>query len=117
MQKLKTSDYIEILKYYNQPIPKINKKGRKIIKRKAEKILAEKLCRCIKSVNKYNAKDESRAIGICKNSVIKQKKLKINRSSAILSGLLDFVSYSVDVCANSTFKSKILNPMPIFRSE
>ena len=78
MQKLKTSDYIEILKYYNQPIPKINKKGRKTIKRKAEKILAEKLCRCIKSVSK-NITDESRAIGICRNSVIKQKKLKINR--------------------------------------
>ena len=79
MQKLKTSDYIEILKYYNQPIPKINKKGRKTIKRKAEKILAEKLCRCIKSVTKYNTEYESRAIGICRNSVIKQKKLKINR--------------------------------------
>ena len=36
MFKLKTSDYIEILKYYNKPIPKINKRNRRIIKIKAE---------------------------------------------------------------------------------
>ena len=39
MQKLKISDYIEILKYYNKPIPKINKEGRKMIRREAEKII------------------------------------------------------------------------------
>ena len=61
MYKLNTNDYIQILNYYNIPIPKgKNKKNKgvqthkftkaekKKIKEIAEKILAEKLCRCIK---------------------------------------------------------------------
>ena len=78
--KLNTQDYIEILKYYNQPIPKLNKKNRKTIKKQAENILAEKLCRCIKSVKKYyKDKNEKRAIPICINSVLHKKNLKPNR--------------------------------------
>lgn len=78
MYKLITKDYIEILKYYNIPIPKKTKKNRKQIKKIAEAILAEKLCRCIKVVDNTKLKDEQRAIAICINSVIQKKKLKVH---------------------------------------
>ena len=75
--KLITKDYIEILKYYNHPIPKITKKNRKKIKKQAENILAEKLCRCIKSVEKqYKGNNEKRTIGLCVKSVLHKKNLK-----------------------------------------
>ena len=77
MYKLSTKDYIEILKFYNVPIPKKIKNKRKIIKTIAEDILAEKLCRCIKIVDRTKLKDEERAIAICINSVIQKKKLKV----------------------------------------
>ena len=77
MYKLTTKDYIEILRYYNIPIPKKTKKNRRIIKKIAEDILAEKLCRCIKVVDNTKLKDEQRAIAICINSVIQKKKLKV----------------------------------------
>ena len=64
MQKLNLNDYIDILKYYKQPIPKINKEGRKTLRREAEKILAENLCRRIKSSDKENKKHESTSINI-----------------------------------------------------
>ena len=66
-------DYKKILKYYNITMPKTRLKTKNM----AEKILAEKLCRCIKKVPNEN-KSESRAIGICNYSVIKRKNLKIN---------------------------------------
>jgi hypothetical protein len=70
--RLSKNDYIAILKYYN--IDSSNMKS-SIIKNKAEKILAEKLCRCIKKVDK----DETKSIPICKNSVFTKKHLKISR--------------------------------------
>ena len=96
MYKLNTNDYIQILNYYNIPIPKgKNRKNRKNkntqphkftkveknrIKEIAEKILAEKLCRCIKSVDKYyKDNDEKRSIAICKKSVIQKKQLRSHK--------------------------------------
>ena len=79
---LTKEDYIKILNYYN-----INycKKSSKYIKRKAETILADKLCKCIKKVNDNdndNDNDnESRAIGICKNSVLTKKHLTVGKFS------------------------------------
>lgn len=64
MQKLKISDYIEILKYYNKPIPKINKEGRKMIRRQAEKIINDNICTCIKLTDKDNSKQDSLSITI-----------------------------------------------------
>ena len=68
--KLIKQDYVDILNYYavnfndNLPI--------KILKKMTEKIIAEKLCRCIKKVpNQYFP--QSRAIGICNWSVIQKK--------------------------------------------
>jgi hypothetical protein len=86
--RLSENDYISILKYYN-----IDFTGMKInvIKKKAEGILAKKLCRCIKSVDKYknnksnkhnknnkHNKKEAKAIAVCKNSVLTRKHLKIS---------------------------------------
>ena len=91
--RLSLKDYISVLKYYKIDASNM-KKGE--IKKKAEGILAEKLCRCIKKVDKSlkgerkskskgkgkgkgngNSKKntESRAIAICKNSVLTKKKL------------------------------------------
>lgn len=75
--KLTRSEYIEILNFYNinfnQNMP-LN-----LLRKSVEKIIATKLCRCIKKVN--NETHESRAIGICNKSVIKNKNLAIYKFS------------------------------------
>lgn len=73
--KLTKDDYINILEYYNI---KINKNlPFSSLKKLVEKIIAEKLCSCVKKVHNDNHV-ESRAIGICNYSVVKRKNLKIN---------------------------------------
>jgi hypothetical protein len=80
--RLSPKDYISILKFYDIDISKMKAKE---IKQQAEAILAEKLCRCIKSVDKRNKKvnktdntaSENKAIAVCKNSVLTKKHLKI----------------------------------------
>jgi len=47
-KRLTTNDYINVLKYYKQDIPSSNLS----IKSRAEEILAQKLCKCIKKVDK-----------------------------------------------------------------
>jgi hypothetical protein len=78
---LTQSDYIKILKYYKMRIPN----SAKTVKRDAEKMLATKLCRCIKKVGVGNepatigeqrAIGEPVAIGICTRSVINRKGLR-----------------------------------------
>tara|TARA_Y100000741_G_scaffold14141_2_gene11184 strand:- start:1634 stop:1993 length:360 start_codon:yes stop_codon:yes gene_type:complete len=76
--KLIKQDYIDILNFYainfseNLPI--------KLLKKMTEKIIAEKLCRCIKKVPNKDY-PESRAIGICNWSVIQKKNLGIYKFS------------------------------------
>lgn len=65
---LNTQDYIAILNYYKKPIPK----SKRLLKMNAEKILREKLCRCIKKIDPIN---EARSIGICTKSVFNRKGL------------------------------------------
>ena len=72
--KLKINDYVTILSYYKTKIPK----SRRLLKLKGEEILADKLCRCIKKMNKTN-KNEKRAIGICTKTIINRKGLKRGR--------------------------------------
>ena len=73
---LHNNDYKKILKYYKKSIPKKTKE----IRNKAEKLLAIKLCGCIKKVEKYKkTRKERRGIGICRNSVITRKKLAFNQ--------------------------------------
>ena len=66
MSELTNNDYKRILEFYNKSIPK----SKRLLKQQAEKILASKLCRCIKKVDKEN---ESRAIGICTKTIINNK--------------------------------------------
>ena len=70
--RLKNSDYITILKYYDIDVKGMKKKD---LKHKAEELLANKLCRCIKKVDNKD-KPESRAIAICKSSVLFKKGLR-----------------------------------------
>ena len=85
MGVLKKNDYIKILDYYDIPISSSDTSSK--IKIKAEQILAEKLCKCIKKVKKSDSVDtggdendnpsesESKAIAICSNSIFEKKGL------------------------------------------
>ena len=74
--KLTQADYKTILKYYKLTIPKNHKKTLK----KAENIIAKKLCSCIKKVEP-KFKKEAPAIGICTKSVIGRKGYKRGKFS------------------------------------
>jgi hypothetical protein len=85
MSILNQNDYIKILNYYDIPISA--KDSSKTIKNKAETILAQKLCKCIKKVKKSDSVDtggdendtpsesESKAIAVCSNSIFEKKGL------------------------------------------
>ena len=78
--KLSKNEYIDILQHYEVKFSK--ELPIKLLRNMTEKLLAEKLCRCIKMVNNDNYYNgESRAIGICNKSVIKNKNLKIYKFS------------------------------------
>ena len=66
MSNLNNNDYKKILEYYQKPLPK----SQRLLKNAAEKIMSEKLCRCIKKVDKMN---EARAIGICTKTIFNRK--------------------------------------------
>ena len=68
MNKLTDNDYNKILEFYKINIPK----SKRVLKMKAEKILAIKLCRCIKKVDIEN---EAKSIGICTKTVLNRKGL------------------------------------------
>ena len=85
MGVLTKNDYEKILNYYN--ISFSTSDSSKNIKSKAEQILAEKLCKCIKKVknnpdtensnNSDNGSDEeARAIGICNDSIFTRKGIR-----------------------------------------
>ena len=64
--ELTNKDYVSILKYYNINIPK----SKRLLKQNAEKIMAEKLCKCIK---KIDVKNEAKSIGICTKTIFNRK--------------------------------------------
>ena len=66
MSQISINDYKNILEYYNKPIPK----SKKLLRVEAEKIMATKLCRCIK---KLDTGFEGKAIGICTKSIFNNK--------------------------------------------
>lgn len=72
---LSKQDYRQLLTYY--AIQTKNNASLSSLKKAAEKIIAQKLCSCVKKVPNKN-KPESRAIGICNYSIIQRKNLKIN---------------------------------------
>lgn len=65
-RQLTKNDYIEILKFYKIDIPK----STRLIQKKAENIMAEKLCKCIKAVDVNN---EPKSIGICTKTIFNTK--------------------------------------------
>jgi hypothetical protein len=76
---LNKNDYEKILNYYN--IPFSTSDSSKQIKSKAEEILADKLCKCIKKVKESsnepdNDEAEARAIGICNDTVFRRKGIR-----------------------------------------
>jgi len=64
--ELTNKDYISILKYYKLNIPK----SKRLLKKQAEKIMAVKLCKCIK---KLDPEEEAKSIGICTNTIFGRK--------------------------------------------
>lgn len=66
MPELNNKDYKIILEYYKKPIPK----SKRLLKMEAEKMLASKLCKCIKKIDPIN---EAKSIGICTKFVINNK--------------------------------------------
>ena len=64
--KLTNNDYISILNYYKLSIPK----SKKLLEKQAEKIMATKLCKCIKKIDPEN---ESKSIGICTKTIFNSK--------------------------------------------
>lgn len=76
--KLTRKDYRKLLTYYKINIPK-NISFKKI-KKLGEKVLAKKLCTCIKKLNKNNNQiDENRSIAICRNAIFNTKNLNFNK--------------------------------------
>jgi hypothetical protein len=78
--ELTNKDYIDILSFYKLTIPK----SKRLIKKKAENIISEKLCKCIKTVqqkltnNTSNTSNtsklsEAKAIGICTKTIFNNK--------------------------------------------
>jgi hypothetical protein len=65
------SDYQTILSYYKMPYEDLSNRE---LKRQAETILATKLCKCIKAVEKKT--DTQNAISLCTASVFGRKGLK-----------------------------------------
>jgi hypothetical protein len=64
--ELTNKDYVSILKYYNLNIPR----SKRLLKKQAEKIMAEKLCKCIKKIDPIN---EAKSIGICTKTIFNRK--------------------------------------------
>ena len=65
------SDYEKILSFYKMPIANLSTHE---LKRKAEDILATKLCKCIKAVERKVGNQN--AIALCTASVFEKKGLK-----------------------------------------
>jgi len=66
MSNITNADYINILNYYKIKIPRSNQ----LIQKKAENIMAEKLCRCIKKLDPVH---EAKSIGICTKTIFNRK--------------------------------------------
>jgi len=64
--ELTNKDYVSILKYYNLSIPK----SKRLLKKQAEHIMSQKLCKCIKKIDPVN---EAKSIGICTKTIFNSK--------------------------------------------
>ena len=73
--RLNAQDYKKILEYYKLKIP--TRSTLSNLKKRAEKALVEKICNCTKKLKSQMS--ETKAIGVCANSVLKKKKLIYDR--------------------------------------
>ncbi len=94
---LTNADYISILQYYNLPIPK----SMRILKIKAEKIMAEKLCKCIKKLGTNN---EPKSIGICTKTIFNRKGYKRGSFQCKKKQTVKFGKYKYNGGKNNTTK-------------
>lgn len=70
--RLSEKDYDDILKFYK--IKSRKRLSKKDKQKKATNILSDKLCKCIKSIQKTRKfRSENQIIPICKNSVLRKK--------------------------------------------
>jgi hypothetical protein len=73
---LTNKDYINILKFYKLAVPR----SKRLLKIAAEKVLNDKLCKCIKKVSKNDpkndTKNEKKSIAICTKSIFQNKGLR-----------------------------------------
>lgn len=75
MGKLTQKDYEDILNFYSEKVP-LGKNTRKI---SAEKVLASKMCKCIKQVKTKEDQDEQRSIAICKKGIFENRGLQFSK--------------------------------------
>ena len=68
---LTNKDYLDIMKFYKIDVSNMNKRQ---IKERAENILANKLCRCIKKVDPF-IKNEQNTIALCRKTVLLNKNI------------------------------------------
>ena len=73
--RLNATDYKKILEYYKLKIP--TRSTLSNLKKRAEKALVEKICNCTKKLKSQMS--ETKAIGVCANSVLKRKNLMYHR--------------------------------------
>ena len=73
--RLNAQDYKKILEYYKLKIP--TRSTLSNLKKRAEKALVKKICNCTKKLKSQMS--ETKAIGICANSVLKRKNLMYHR--------------------------------------
>ena len=66
---LTNKDYINILKFYKIAVPR----SKRLLKIAAERVLNDKLCKCIKKVE---PKNEKKSIAICTKSIFQNKGLR-----------------------------------------
>lgn len=86
MPELTNGDYKNILQFYKIQVPR----STRLLKKKAENIMATKLCKCIKKLDPEN---EAKSIGICTKTIVSAKgykrgnfKCKTNRSIKLKKG-------------------------------
>lgn len=72
---LTSEDYKTILKHYDMKIPRTKRERKALV----EKVLAGKMCKCIKGVQASTKIEEPGAIAICNKSIFRNRGLKFNR--------------------------------------
>ena len=97
--ELTKKDYISILKFYKQPIPK----SLRLLQKQAEQIMAQKLCKCIKKIDPEN---EAKSIGICTKTIFNSKGYTRGKFQCKKKQSVKFRKTKKPVKRNKTLKNK-----------